>query len=47
MTPAVMTVLGPVEAGALGVTLPHEHIRCDLRYGLTVDRLAATVRALA
>jgi phosphotriesterase-related protein len=30
MTPAVMTVLGPVEAGVLGVTLPHEHILCDL-----------------
>ena len=30
MTPAVMTVLGPVEAGVLGITLPHEHILCDL-----------------
>jgi phosphotriesterase-related protein len=30
MTPTVMTVLGPVEASALGVTLPHEHILCDL-----------------
>ena len=30
MTPVVMTVLGPVEASALGVTLPHEHILCDL-----------------
>ncbi len=30
MTPTVMTVFGPVEASALGVTLPHEHILCDL-----------------
>jgi len=27
---SVMTVLGPVEAGELGVTLPHEHIFLDL-----------------
>lgn len=30
MNPEVMTVLGPVEASALGITLPHEHILCDL-----------------
>jgi len=27
---AAMTVLGPVPAGELGITLPHEHILCDL-----------------
>lgn len=32
MTPTrtVMTVLGPIPAEALGVTLPHEHIICDM-----------------
>lgn len=30
MTSEVMTVLGPVAASALGITLPHEHILCDL-----------------
>ena len=27
---SVMTVLGPVDAGELGVTLPHEHVFLDL-----------------
>ena len=30
MTPVVMTVLGPVAGTALGVTMPHEHVLCDL-----------------
>ncbi len=29
--PTVQTVLGPVEPGALGIVLPHEHLLCDLR----------------
>ena len=29
---SVMTVLGPVPAGELGFTLPHEHIYCTLRH---------------
>ena len=29
-TPTVMTVLGPVPADQLGITLPHEHLMCDL-----------------
>jgi phosphotriesterase-related protein len=29
--PRVMTVLGSIEPGALGVTLSHEHLLCDLR----------------
>jgi phosphotriesterase-related protein len=31
MTGKVMTVLGPIEPGELGVTLPHEHLFFDLR----------------
>jgi len=27
---SVMTVLGPVPADELGITLPHEHLQCDL-----------------
>ena len=30
MTSEVMTVRGPVAAGSLGITLPHEHLLCDL-----------------
>jgi predicted metal-dependent phosphotriesterase family hydrolase len=30
VTAEVMTVLGPVPASQLGVTLPHEHVLCDL-----------------
>src|ERR671933_451191 len=30
-TPQVTTVLGPVAGDALGVTLTHEHLLCDLR----------------
>jgi phosphotriesterase-related protein len=30
MAGAVMTVLGPVSPEALGVTLPHEHVICDM-----------------
>ena len=30
MTGSVMTVLGPVAPEALGVTLPHEHVICDM-----------------
>jgi phosphotriesterase-related protein len=30
MPGAVMTVLGPVSPDALGVTLPHEHVICDM-----------------
>jgi phosphotriesterase-related protein len=29
--PMVVTVLGPVQASALGITLPHEHLFIDLR----------------
>ena len=30
MNAAVMSVLGPVPADQLGITLPHEHLMCDL-----------------
>jgi phosphotriesterase-related protein len=35
MKKQVMTVCGPVEPAALGVTLPHEHVLVDLRHSLS------------
>lgn len=32
-SPKARTVLGPVDAGSLGITLPHEHIFADARTG--------------
>lgn len=29
MAAPIMTVTGPVDPGALGLTLPHEHVLCD------------------
>ena len=35
--PQVMTVLGPVDAASLGITLPHEHIALDARTWFYAD----------
>ena len=32
---SIMTVLGPVEADSIGITLPHEHIFIDIRNQFT------------
>jgi phosphotriesterase-related protein len=43
----VMTVLGPVPASALGVTLPHEHVLFDLARSLYVPAPDPAARAAA
>jgi phosphotriesterase-related protein len=40
MSPAVMTVLGPVPADELGFTLPHEHVLIDLVRSFPAQLLA-------
>ncbi len=35
-TGRVMTVLGPVSEAELGVTLPHEHVMCDMARSMYV-----------
>ena len=40
--PTVMTVLGPVDATALGTTITHEHLFIDLSCYLTPPKDAAT-----
>ena len=43
----VMTVLGPVAAGELGVTLPHEHVICDMARSMYTPDPDAERRAAA
>ncbi len=46
-TGSVMTVLGPVPPDALGVTLPHEHIICDMARSMYTPNPDLAVRAAA
>ena len=46
-TGRVMTVLGPVSEAELGVTLPHEHVMCDMARSMYVPHPDARQRAAA
>src|SRR2546427_384110 len=46
-TGRVMTVLGPVSEAELGVTLPHEHVMCDMARSMYVPNPDARQRAAA
>ena len=41
------TVLGPIDPGSLGITLPHEHLLWDLTIGCFIEPEAASERHLA
>ncbi len=43
----VTTVLGPVSAGDLGITLPHEHVLWDMAHSMYVPSADAAERAAA